>query len=126
MTLIGDETVSATEATFLLREYATTNHKQRHPRHDSLQCLECHSQDARIHPKCDITIEHIGEETLNVYYYGGQVNVQWGEGGGVGVVRALIGVTDNVHSNSVLPLAGPLKVDSTINLSPQNWEAHHL
>ena len=34
----------------------------------------------------------------------------------MGVVRALIGVTENVHSNSALPLAGPLKVDSTINL----------
>ena len=45
---------------------------------------------------------------------------------GVGVVRAIVGVTENVHSNSVLPLAGPLKVDSTITLSPQNLEAHHL
>ena len=26
---------------------------------------------------------------------------------------AIIGVTDNVHSNSALPLASPLKVDST-------------
>ena len=46
--------------------------------------------------------------------------------GGVGVVRATVGVTENVHSNSALHLAGALKVDSTITLSPQNLEAHHL